>query len=74
MTDELEVLLVKLSGVNDTMSDLGSSLNGAAIHHTFQRHRDILLDYKQVCVALPMTVFQCASTSSKSLRIKAALK
>lgn len=56
MTDELEVLLSKLSGINDSMSHLGSGQNGAAIHHTLQRHRDILLDYNQVCDALKQSI------------------
>lgn len=55
MSNELELLLSNLSAINDSMSHLGSEQNGqsASIHHTLQRHREILLDYKQVSVLTP---------------------
>eukprot|EP00095_Tigriopus_kingsejongensis_P005002 snap_masked-scaffold139_size317827-processed-gene-0.8 protein:Tk05002 transcript:snap_masked-scaffold139_size317827-processed-gene-0.8-mRNA-1 annotation:"golgi snap receptor complex member 1" len=41
-------LLARLSQINEGMSDLATGQGpSAAIHHTLQRHRDILLDYRQ---------------------------
>ncbi|XP_068600380.1 Golgi SNAP receptor complex member 1-like [Brachionichthys hirsutus] len=49
MTTELEQLLSSLRAVNDKMADYastpGASSHTAALMHTLQRHRDILLDY-----------------------------
>lgn len=48
LSSELEALLARLSTVNESMADFASRQSqSAAIHHTLQRHRDILLDYKQ---------------------------
>ena len=47
---EIEGLLTKLGGINDEMagyaSGAASSGGAAAIHHTLQRHTEILADYR----------------------------
>ena len=49
MSMEIQQLLTKLNEVNDSMMDytqsVGSSSSSSALHHTLQRHRDILQDY-----------------------------
>ena len=52
LSAELSQLLSRLSEVNDGMTDFAASGGqggggGAAVHHTLQRHRDILQDYGQ---------------------------
>ena len=47
-SQELESLLARLSAVNEGMTDFAAKQpQSAAIHHTLQRHRDILQDYRQ---------------------------
>ncbi|TRY73620.1 hypothetical protein TCAL_09915 [Tigriopus californicus] len=45
---EVADLLARLAQVNEGMADFAAHQSqSAAIHHTLQRHRDILLDYRQ---------------------------
>ena len=47
---EIESLLSQLSGINDEMAGYAAGAGearSAAIHHTLQRHAEILQDYKQ---------------------------
>lgn len=48
--DDLTSLLTKLTAVNEALTDWASSStspSSPAVHHTLQRHQDILKDYKQ---------------------------
>jgi Golgi SNAP receptor complex protein 1 len=54
MSIEIEQLLSRLSGINDQMNQCVSRGQGgmvatptAALHHTLQRHNEILQDYMQ---------------------------
>ncbi len=48
MSNEIGGLLARLAAVNEGMADYASRQpQSAAIHHTLQRHRDILQDYRQ---------------------------
>ena len=44
---EIETLLARLAAVNEGMTEFASRQPpSAAVHHTLQRHRDILQDYR----------------------------
>jgi len=48
--DDLTSLLTKLTAVNEALTDWAASStapSSPAVHHTLQRHQDILKDYKQ---------------------------
>jgi len=47
MAMEIEQLIIKLTGMNDSMSEFNDSgkSSHSALVHTIQRHRDILQDY-----------------------------
>jgi len=48
--DDLTSLLAKLSSVNEALAEwaaASTSPSSPAVHHTLQRHQDILKDYKQ---------------------------
>ena len=48
LSRELESLLSQLTSVNDGLENFSQQQpQSAAIQHTLQRHRDILLDYRQ---------------------------
>ncbi len=47
VSSEIAGLLARLAAVNEGMADFASRQpQSAAIHHTLQRHRDILQDYR----------------------------
>lgn len=53
MSADIAGLLARLSAVNEGMAEFASKQSqSAAIHHTLQRHRDILQDYKLVLLFL----------------------
>jgi len=48
LTDEIDQLLSNLESVNTSMNDWTENhAPSAATHHTLQRHKEILIDYKQ---------------------------
>jgi len=48
LSTEIRGLLTRLAAANDGMAEYAANQSqSAAVHHTLQRHRDILQDYRQ---------------------------